>query len=253
MNHQFKAQSHIAIPTSSKLEAREIIVEVGIGEGMKYRTAPAVGLLTHPSDTPGPRDDEQLVCAAQAGCQAAFEELFRLYSRRVHRTVLAITRNSEDAEDAMQESFLRAFQAVGRFEGRASFYSWLTRIAINSALIVLRRRRKRQEISFSSSQDWGCEILPMDFADSAPDPEEACSQQQRRALLVSAIHSLKPCLREAVRAHVEEECSIKEIAKKCNISEAAAKSRLLRARVGLGRLCANTYGSRIRRESLRAS
>jgi RNA polymerase sigma-70 factor, ECF subfamily len=197
--------------------------------------------------------DQRLVCAAQSGCRKAFDELINLYSRRVHWTILDITKNAEDAEDAMQDTFLRAFVAIGRFEGRASFYSWLTRIAINSAFMVLRRRRNRREISLNSPPDWDGEVLPLEVKDSAADPEEVCFQQQRQAILDSAIHRLEPSLREAVRARVEEECSIKEIAKRCNISEAAAKSRLLRARKRLGRLCPSDYGSKARCQSLQAN
>ena len=162
-------------------------------------------------------------------------------------------RSVEDAEDAMQDTFLRAFLAIGRFEGRASFYSWVTRIAINSALVVLRRRRNRQERSLTSSQDWDGEALPMDITDTAADPEEAYSQLQHRAILSGAIHRLKPCLREAVRARLDEELSVKEIAIRCKISETAAKSRVLRARRHLGRLCASGHDLRDGRASLRAS
>jgi RNA polymerase sigma-70 factor (ECF subfamily) len=184
--------------------------------------------------------DQLLVRAAQSGCRNAFDELMSLYRRRVYRTILPITKNVEDAEDAMQDTFFRAFLAIGRFEGRASFYSWVTRIAINSALMVLRRRRNRNELSFSSSVDGDDEVFPMDVTDSAADPEEACSQQQHRAILSNGIEKLSPSLREVVRARVEGDCSIREIAKRCNISEAAAKSRILRARRHLDRLCAHT-------------
>lgn len=209
-----------------------------------------------PIDASGNGDlqrDQRLVSAAQSGCRKAFDELMSLHSGRVQRTILAITKNVEDAEDAMQDTFLRAFLAIGRFEGRASFYSWVTRIAINSALVVLRRRRNRQERSLTSSQDWDGEALPMDITDTAADPEEAYSQQQHRAILSGAIHRLKPCLREAVRARLDEELSVKEIAIRCKISETAAKSRVLRARRHLGRLCASGHDLRDGRASLRAS
>jgi RNA polymerase sigma factor (sigma-70 family) len=111
------------------------------------RAFPPGSLLTDASVHCAPRRNQHLVYAAQSGCRAAFDELVSLHSRRVRRTILAITKDSEDAEDAMQESFLRAFLAISRFEGRASFYSWLTRIAINSALMILRRRRARPEFS----------------------------------------------------------------------------------------------------------
>jgi RNA polymerase sigma-70 factor (ECF subfamily) len=197
--------------------------------------------------------DQRLVCAAQSGCQKAFGELLNLYSRRIYRTILAITKNPEDAQDAMQDTHLRALLAIGRFEGRASFYSWVTRIAINSALMILRRRRNRQELSFSSAPDSDGEVLPLDVIDLAADPEESFYQQQRLDILVRAIDTLKPELRDAVRARVVEERSIKEIARRCNVSEAAVKSRLLRARTRLATLRTNGYGLRSRVGSSRSS
>jgi RNA polymerase sigma-70 factor (ECF subfamily) len=236
----------------SRLSAIGTVDQTGRNAEILFRAAPPAGAPTRPSGNSVPQQDQPLVCAAQSGCRQAFDELTNLYSSRVYRTILAITKNAEDAEDAMQDTFLRAFLAIDRFEGRASFYSWLTRIAINSALMILRRRRSVHEVSFSSSPDWGGESLPMEVTDSAADPEEACSQQQRRDILIRAIHKLKPSLREAVRARLEEECSVKEIAERCNISEAAAKSRLLRARTRLGRVCTSNFASLARRQSLRA-
>src|SRR5258708_206732 len=96
---------------------------------------------------------EQLVSAAQAGSSSAFGELRDIYSPRVYRQLLTITKNREDAEDALQDAFLRAYLAIHAFEGRSTFYSWLTRIAINSALMILRKRRTRPEISFDHPND----------------------------------------------------------------------------------------------------
>ena len=195
------------------------------------------------SETPGD-SVSQLVCASRAGCRKAFGELLNVYSKRIYRTIFAITKNAEDTEDAMQDTFLRAFMAIGGFEGRSSFYSWLTRIAINSALMVLRKRRSRRESSLTAAPDWDGETVPMDFADSAADPEEACYQEQRREGIFRAIGRLKPALREVVQARVVEERSIKEVAERFNISEATAKSRLHRARLRLDRFRSDRYEPR---------
>lgn len=82
---------------------------------------------------------------------ACFAELYATYSRRLYNTIFAITKNHEDAEDALQETFLRAYTGIHAFEGRSAIYSWLTRIAINSALIVLRKRRVRPELLVSNT------------------------------------------------------------------------------------------------------
>jgi RNA polymerase sigma-70 factor, ECF subfamily len=226
-----KPRSCISTVLSSDPDAHKMTVEAGIDAGTMPQSNRPGGVLT---DASAPRRDQPLVYAAQSGCRAAFDELVSLHSRRVHRTVLAITRNWEDAEDAMQESFLRAFLAISRFEGRASFYSWLTRIAINSALMILRRRRTRPEFSLGTPQEWSDEIAHMDFKDLAPNPEETCYHWQRHARLTRAIRSLPPNLREIVQACVVEECSVREVAAKFSISKAAVKSRLYRARKRLG-------------------
>lgn len=95
-----------------------------------------------------PLRSKQLVAAARSGSAAAFAELRELYAGRVYRKLLIITKNREDAEDALQDTFLRAYKALHNFEERSSFYTWVTTIAINSALMILRRRRIRSEVSF---------------------------------------------------------------------------------------------------------
>jgi RNA polymerase sigma-70 factor (ECF subfamily) len=177
--------------------------------------------------------DELLVSAAQAGVASAFAELRDMYSRRLYRTVFAITKNKEDAEDALQDSFLRAYIGLKNFQGRANFYSWLTRIAINSSLMILRKKRTHRETSYQTSQDMNDDIVPMDVRDTAPDPERCYEQNQRQAMLMKAIGKLKPTLREVVEVRMAEECSVKEAAVILDISEAAAKSRLYRARLRL--------------------
>jgi RNA polymerase sigma-70 factor (ECF subfamily) len=229
-----KQLSCISTVLPSDLDGRKMTVEADIDAGTLPQSNRPGSLLTDASVHCATRRDQRLVYAAQSGSRAAFDELVNLYSRRVHRTVLAITKNSEDAEDAMQESFLRAFLAISRFEGRASFYSWLTRIAINSALMILRRRCARSEFSLDTPQQWSDEIAPMDFEDLAPNPEETYYHRQRHTRLTRAIRRLSPNLREIVQARVVEECSVREVAEKFNISEAAAKSGLYRARTRLG-------------------
>lgn len=195
-------------------------------------------------DTATTPSDQHLVVAARSGCQAAFNELCDLYSLRVYRTTLSITKNAQDAEDALQESFLRAFLALESFEGRASFYTWLTRIAINEALGMLRKRHRHPEISLDSTSRQEEESAPEELRDLVPNPEQIFEQQQRHAKLMKAIHKLPACLREAVQTRITEDCSVKEIAYRLNISQAAAKSRLYRARTRLGSPIAARDGSR---------
>lgn len=177
--------------------------------------------------------DELLVVRAKAGDTSAFVELRERHSIKVLRTVYRITRNWEDVEDALQESLLKAFKHLNGFENKCSFSSWLTRIAINSALMTLRRRRACREISIDSTDDDGTIFGRLEPQDLSEDPERRYARCEREELLKRAILRLRPGLRDVVELRQAEECSLKELAERLGISLAAAKSRLLRARVAL--------------------
>src|SRR5580658_10918841 len=118
------------------------------------------------SNRDAPIGDLELVAAAKAGSNAAFEELQSRYSHRLYRRIQSITRNHEDAEDALQDTFLRAYLSLDSFEGRSQFSSWLTRIAINSALMLLRRRRTRAEVPLEPASESGEPALAIDARDT---------------------------------------------------------------------------------------
>lgn len=179
--------------------------------------------------------ETQIMAAARSGSAAAFDELQRKYSSRLFRTILRITRNREDAEDALQETFLHAYLALGRFEGRSSVYSWLTRIAINTALMILRRRRSRPEVSRISSFDEVEGYSPLEIRDTSHNPEQLCDLRQRSDYLLHAIGKLEPSLRGAIEIQMTGEYSLKDIADTLQISVAAVKARLFRARARLAR------------------
>ncbi len=175
----------------------------------------------------------EIMAAAQAGSAVAFDELQRMYSSRLFKTVFRITRNREDAEDALQDAFLRAYVALPHFEGRSSVYSWLTRIAVNSALMILRRRRSRPEALLISSSEGEDGYVAMEIKDSAPDPEQVCDLRQRCKHLSHAIRKLEPKLRAPIEIQLAGELSMKDIAEALNLSIAAVKARLYRARTRL--------------------
>ena len=184
------------------------------------------------------RDNESLqvrnlVAAARSGSSAAFAELREIYARRVYRKLLIMTKNREDAEDALQDTFLRAYMALHTFEERSSFYTWVTRIAINSALMILRRRRSRPEVSFDSTSETEEAIFGFEFKDTGPSPEHICVHRQRYACTLRSIWKLQPRLRQVIEMQMTDNRSIKEIAQALEISEAAVKSRLSRARARL--------------------
>jgi RNA polymerase sigma-70 factor, ECF subfamily len=187
-------------------------------------------LLSVQTDQRAMPPDVNLVSEAQAGSRETFRELYALYSRRLYRTIVAITKNHQDAEDALQDTFLRAHLALGRFEGRSTIYSWLTRIAVNSALLILRKQRARPEVFFDPQPDAQGKNLTFEVKDHAPNPEELYDLHQRRVVLLRAIRNLDTGLREPIRMQIGQEASLKEIGRKLNLSEAAVKTRLHRAR-----------------------
>lgn len=174
--------------------------------------------------------DLELVAAARAGSTAAFEELQNRYSRRLYRRIQSITRNHEDAEDALQETFLHAYLALNSFEGRSQFSSWLTRIAINSALMVLRRRHRRAEVSFEAPSELPEDTQTIDFRDRALNPEQLYDVRQRTHCALRAISKLSISLRSPMATWIDQECSAKEVARTLDLSLAAVKARLHRAR-----------------------
>jgi len=152
------------------------------------------------------RRDAELVAAVRAGSGAAFGELQRHYSDRLYRRIFSITKNHEDTEDALQETFLRAFARLESFEGRSLFSTWLTRIAINSALMCLRRRRTRPEISLQEQREPREEIYSFDLLDMSLNPEQICDLRQRSGRILDAIERLDPKSRSVVGIWITKEC-----------------------------------------------
>jgi RNA polymerase sigma factor (sigma-70 family) len=211
------------------------------------------GILYDPSQTYilSRASDEALVEAAKSGEKLAFVEICNRYAKWVSRTIYRITRNEEDAEDALQEAFLSAFIHLKSFDGRSKFSTWLTRIAINSALMTLRKRRKRPEASIEICIDediW----TPRDVPDQTTDIESSYIQCEREFHLKQAIRRLKPSLREVIEIQCVHDGSVKEIAKIAGISVAATKSRLIRARVALRRSL-RSYGTHEYKENTLAA
>ena len=186
-----------------------------------------------------PCRDLELVAAVKAGSNSAFEELEGRYSRRLYRRIQSITRNHEDAQDALQETFLRAYLALDSFEGRSQFASWLTRIAINSALMVLRKRRARAEVSFEPSSESGEPASAIEVRDAALNPEELYDLRQRSDCARRAISKLKTNLCTAMTIWIEQESSMRETARTLDVSLATVKSRLHRARKQLA--CSSAF------------
>jgi len=176
------------------------------------------------------RSDSDLVLAAQSGSISAFEELQRQYSPAIHRKVLWITRNREDADDVLQDTFLRAYLNLQSFEGRSAFKTWLTQIAINSALMLVRKRRVQARLFVEPAASSENEDFSIDFRDSSLNPEQAYDQRQRLDNISRAVEKLEPKLRSALEIWMSQGCSMKEISTALGISLSSVKARLHRAR-----------------------
>jgi RNA polymerase sigma-70 factor (ECF subfamily) len=179
------------------------------------------------------KDDEgALVAAAKAGDINAFETLVDRYERKIFRLAQNITQNKEDAEDVMQEAFLKSYQHLGEFQGNSRFYTWLVRIAVNQALMKLRKRRPNQ-VSLDEEVDTGEDTMPREVEDWGPSPEERYKQAELGTILTNTIAELEPPFRIVFQLRDIEELSTEETAEALGLSIPAVKSRLLRARLKL--------------------
>jgi RNA polymerase sigma-70 factor, ECF subfamily len=187
-----------------------------------------------------------LLSMARLGNGDAFVALCKLHSNRILPTVYNITRNRHDAEDALQSAILRAFSHLKDFQEKSTFSTWLTRIAINSALMILRKKRSCHEIPLEGSDDSGNSLQRSEIESAAESPEIRYARLERQELLKDAILRLPQPLREVVDLQVRREYSSAEIAQILGISVAAVKSRLARARTTLRTISMHGRSRKIR-------
>jgi RNA polymerase sigma-70 factor (ECF subfamily) len=189
--------------------------------------------VTPSATNPQAFDETDLVERARSGDQQAFSTLVTQYERKIYRLALNITRNEEDAEDVLQEAFLKAYEHLDRFEGHSKFYTWLVRIAVNEALMKLRKRKGDRTVSLDEPMETGEETVTREIAVWEDNPEQRYSQEEMQAILDDAVASLKPDFRTVFTLRDIEELSTEETAEALGISIPAVKSRLLRARLAL--------------------
>jgi RNA polymerase sigma-70 factor (ECF subfamily) len=174
-----------------------------------------------------------LVERVRAGDVDAYGQLVRMYDRRVFRIVNHITQNREDSEDVVQDAFLKAFQNIDRFQGNSKFYTWLVRIAVNEALMKLRKRKTSRTVSMDDDVETEEGSIPREFADWSPDPEQMYGSEETADILKKAIQGLPPNFRTVFVLRDVENLSTEETAQALELSVPAVKSRLLRARLQL--------------------
>jgi RNA polymerase sigma factor (sigma-70 family) len=176
--------------------------------------------------------DALLVTRAQNGEQLAYVELCRRHREMVFRTALRITQNMDDAEDVLQDSWMRALAHIGTFDGRSAFSTWVTRIAINSALTMMRRRRTRRELSLDDPVDPDNRRV-IEMLEPSRNPEKRCLETERVRLVRQAIKRLPSKLRTAIELRQSQDGSMSELAMLAGVSVPTMKSRLVRARLRL--------------------
>jgi RNA polymerase sigma factor (sigma-70 family) len=178
----------------------------------------------------GPRSESQLVAAAKKGNRRAFDTLVEGHAEALFWAAFRITKQREDAEDAVQDSMLRAFLHIGDFDERSKFATWLTRIAINSALMILRKKRSVQEVPEDALLEHKFNPDSLHTIEPALNPEQSCAQAQQEVLLRRGIERLRPAIRIALEIRELQEHSVKETAAIMGISVPATKARIFHAK-----------------------
>ena len=174
-----------------------------------------------------------LVKAAQKGDVGAFEQLIKKYDRNVFRIANHITQNREDAEDVVQDAFLKAYQKLDQFQGNSKFYTWIVRIAVNEALMKLRKRKSDKLVSMDEDVETDEGTITREFADWSPNPEQQYNQAELNDILSRTIQGLPTSFRTVFVLRDVEGLSTEETAEMLGLSVPAVKSRLLRARLQL--------------------
>ena len=178
-------------------------------------------------------EELDLVTRARAGDTGAFSTLLRRYDGKIFRLAMNITQNREDAEDVLQEAFLKAYEHLDQFQGNSKFYTWIVRIAVNQALMKLRKRKSDRAVSLDEQIDTGEDTVVREIAAWDPDPEERYSRDELREILNGAIQELTPIYRTVFTLRDVDGLSTEETAEALDLSVPAVKSRLLRARLQL--------------------
>jgi RNA polymerase sigma-70 factor (ECF subfamily) len=188
--------------------------------------------------------------ALRAGDRSEFARLVETYSALIYRLGLRMLDDPQDAEDVLQETFIKAFRHLGGFDGRSSLSTWLYRIATNEALMLL-RRRKHPSISIDEPLETDTELEePLQIVDWCCMPETELMSSEARAYMDKAVEQLQPALRAVFLLRDIEGLSTEETSQVLDLSEAAVKTRLSRARMRLRELLSGYYGEHIARQSL---
>jgi RNA polymerase sigma-70 factor, ECF subfamily len=191
---------------------------------MNHKAEPTMACLTDAAP------EQMLVVAAKNGDEEAMETLFKRHRQKILRIVLRYAHVREDAEDIVQQSFQKAFVCLHKFEGKSSFSTWLTRIAINESLMLLRHGRALREVLVDDRGEAEEGAASVEMADSSPDPETSYLRRERVQILSETLGNLRPGMRKVIELRELAELSTVETARRMGVSVAAVKGRLFHAR-----------------------
>jgi len=178
-------------------------------------------------------EEEMALLQASKSGDAAFEELVKRYDRKLLRVAEQVTQNHEDAEDVVQETFLKVFQKLDQFEGRSTLWTWLFRIGVNESRMKLRKRRSLSELPILDDSLLEIGFSSIDIPDSALNPEEACQVSELREILLKTLRTLAPRLRVVFFLRDVEGLTSDQTAAALDLHQSAVKARLRRARLQL--------------------
>lgn len=212
--------------------------ETFLSASVWFSKSPSIGLVEEDTVDQGgcapnrsiASDDDHLLMRAQSGDQQAFVELCHRHSPMVKKRIFSIVRSHEDAEDALQDTLLRAYRHLGAFRRTCKFSTWLTSIGTNTALMILRKRKTRKEGHTDVLNDESGTWEATDYVDRSLDPERQHSRHQAILVVRREVEKLRPTLRSIIKQYYGAECSLEESAKALDISLSTAKSRLMRGR-----------------------
>jgi RNA polymerase sigma-70 factor (ECF subfamily) len=182
---------------------------------------------------PAKWDEPDVVARAKNRSRTAFDELVTHYERRVFRLAQNITHNNEDAEDVVQNAFLKAFRNLPGFRGDSRFYTWLVRITVNEALMKIRRRPLHKEIAIDEPKETDDSSIPLEIEDWGPNPEQRYSEQELQQILATTMNELQPGYRTVFQLRDVDGLSTEETAEVLALTSSAVKTRLRRARLTL--------------------
>jgi RNA polymerase sigma-70 factor, ECF subfamily len=193
------------------------------------------------------REEYIFLAAAKRGDSAAFETLCKQAASTVLHVAWRMMRNNEDAEDVLQESFQQAFIYLGSFNGASRFSTWLTRIAINAALMRLRKKNRLRDVSLDEPVETEESSTRIDIEDLGLNPEQLCAQEEQQRILSEAMNALTPGTRKVIELRELDERSAEETAQIMGISVSAVKARVFhgrrKLRERLNRFAGSAWGS----------